>query len=143
MSRLAIAAIASLALAVVFAASASADPAICDQYSVGLPQCSQGTTGGEETGGSQNPGGGNGDQGGAANPAAGGDADSSAIPSDGAASAGAPGGSDGTLPFTGYPITPLALILLTLLLAGLTLRAYLAIRERLRGRSTPTPTPAT
>ena len=34
------------------------------------------------------------------------------------------------LPFTGYPLTALILLLLILLLVGLAIRAYLAIRER-------------
>jgi hypothetical protein len=51
-------------------------------------------------------------------------------------SANAPGGGgdgdgDGNLPFTGYPLTALILLLLVLLLAGLALRAYLAVRDRL------------
>lgn len=43
-------------------------------------------------------------------------------------------GGVGKLPFTGYPLTPLLLLLLILVLAGLTIRAYLAIRERLGER---------
>ena len=37
------------------------------------------------------------------------------------------------LPFTGYPLTALILLLLILLLVGLTIRAYLAIRDRVTG----------
>jgi hypothetical protein len=35
------------------------------------------------------------------------------------------------LPFTGYPLTALILLLLTLLLVGLAIRAYLAVRDRI------------
>jgi len=55
------------------------------------------------------------------------------------AGASAGGDGDGELPFTGYPLTPLLLLLLALLLAGLTIRAYLAARERRAGRGSPTP----
>lgn len=41
------------------------------------------------------------------------------------------GDGDGSLPFTGYPITDLLLLLAVLLAAGLTIRAYLAVRGRL------------
>src|SRR5687767_8303386 len=40
-------------------------------------------------------------------------------------------GVTGELPFTGYPLTPLILLLLALLLAGLAIRTYLAVRDRL------------
>lgn len=44
------------------------------------------------------------------------------------------GDADGSLPFTGYPLTGLILLLLALLLAGLTIRAGVAVRERFSGR---------
>lgn len=47
------------------------------------------------------------------------------------------GESDGSLPFTGYPLTALVLLLLVLLLAGLTIRAYLAVRGRIAGNGRP------
>ncbi len=37
------------------------------------------------------------------------------------------------LPFTGYPLTALILLLLALLLVGLAIRGYLAVRERTAG----------
>ncbi len=40
------------------------------------------------------------------------------------------GDGDGALPFTGYPLTGLILLLLILLAAGLTLRGGTALRER-------------
>lgn len=43
------------------------------------------------------------------------------------------GANNGTLPFTGYPLSPLVMVLLILLLAGLALRAYVAVRDRLTG----------
>ena len=42
------------------------------------------------------------------------------------------GDGNGSLPFTGYPLTSLILLLLALLVIGLTVRAYAAVRERLR-----------
>lgn len=41
------------------------------------------------------------------------------------------GDSDGNLPFTGYPLTVLILLLLALLATGLLIRAYLATRGKL------------
>ena len=79
-------------------------PAICEEYP-NLPQCEEGGGGG---GGNEDP-----------------DED--------AGGAGPTGDADGELPFTGYPLTSLLLLLLALLVAGLTLRAYLAIRGRVRG----------
>lgn len=79
-------------------------PAICEEYP-NLPQCEEGGGGG---GGNEDP-----------------DED--------AGGAGPTGDADGELPFTGYPLTSLLLLLLALLVAGLTLRAYLAIRGRARG----------
>lgn len=45
--------------------------------------------------------------------------------------AGPTGDSSGNLPFTGYPLTALILLLLLLLIVGLTVRAYLVIRDRI------------
>ena len=114
-----------LALAATFAfTAAAADPAfaqqapICAEYP-GLPQCEEPATGGGgDTPGGTNTGGEN------------------AVPGSGAAT----GEADGTLPFTGYPLTPLLLLLLVLLATGLTIRAYLAIRDRVRERGPGTPT---
>jgi hypothetical protein len=57
----------------------------------------------------------------------------------GGALAAAPGGSTsgaeaarGELPFTGYPLTPLIMLLLLLVLGGLLIRGFLAVRDRLR-----------
>lgn len=88
-------------------AQAQGLPAICDQYP-DLPQCQVDPDPDPDP--NPNPP----DIG----PNAGGDGDGT----------GAAAGSE--LPFTGFPITPLVLILILLLLAGLTLRAYLAMRER-------------
>lgn len=55
----------------------------------------------------------------------------------GPAGAGGGGDGDGSLPFTGYPMTDLLLLLLALLVAGLTIRALIAARERLQARSAP------
>jgi hypothetical protein len=41
------------------------------------------------------------------------------------------GDGDGSLPFTGYPLTGLILLLLVLLAAGLAIRGGIAMRERL------------
>jgi hypothetical protein len=104
-----------LAMSAVATQSASADPAICDQYA-SIPQCDQATGGG----GTENP--------------VGSGTDASApggIPGTAGPSADLAGGASGELPFTGYPLTPLVLILLLLLIAGLTARAGVAIRDRL------------
>lgn len=104
-----------LALGMVFvlnASSASAQAVNC-QYNPNLPQCDNGGNGPGNGGGNNHPGNDNGGEGG--NPAT-----------------GAIGGSDnGTLPFTGYPLSPLVLVLLILLIAGFTVRAYLAVRDKL------------
>ncbi len=92
------------------AAKAHAQAAACPQYN---PNC-----GGHKPPGG--PGGNQGNQGGGA------------LPSGGAA--GPVGGQGGELPFTGYPLTPLILLLLILLAAGLGLRAYVALRDRLSDR---------
>ena len=47
------------------------------------------------------------------------------------------GDGDGELPFTGYPLTSLMLLLLALLAIGLAIRSYLAIRDRLRSGNRP------
>jgi hypothetical protein len=52
----------------------------------------------------------------------------------GGGAAGPSGGAGGSLPFTGYPLTPLILLLLLLLAGGLLIRSYLAVRDRVRGR---------
>ena len=41
-------------------------------------------------------------------------------------------GAKGELPFTGYPLTSLILLILALLVIGLTIRAYVAARQRMR-----------
>lgn len=50
---------------------------------------------------------------------------------------GGGGDADGSLPFTGYPITDLLLLLAALLATGLAIRAYLAIRQRAGGEARP------
>jgi hypothetical protein len=44
------------------------------------------------------------------------------------------GDGNGKLPFTGYPLTPLILLFLILLAAGLATRTYVAVRGRLAAR---------
>lgn len=59
-------------------------------------------------------------------------------PGDGSGpSAGSGAGDDGggNLPFTGYPLSTLILILALLLIAGLAVRSYIAVRDRFRARS--------
>ncbi len=127
---------AAFALAAALAGSAAAQqPAVCDQYPQ-LPQCQQPTAGGD---GLQIPG-----------PSDQDDEDRGPIESAGGPSPGDGGGGPlagaggpvadvgddarGELPFTGYPLTPLILLFLVLLAAGLAIRAYIAARERWRAR---------
>jgi hypothetical protein len=117
----ALCALAAMAIAAVAADRASAEPAICSEYP-GLSQCEQPATGGGDTGGGPNPA----DGGGAQSP----------IPGAGGASAAAGGGASGALPFTGYPLTPAILLLLALLVAGLAIRGYVALRERTPAQAT-------
>jgi hypothetical protein len=102
-------------------ASAQLTPDICNQYP-GVPQCQEAAGGG----GGSDPGGG-----------------SAAIPGGGDSGSASNVGTKGTLPFTGYPINALILLLLVLLASGLTIRAYVAIRNRLRARDSGAPTSAT
>jgi hypothetical protein len=101
-------------------ASAQFQPDICSQYP-GVPQCQESAGGG----GGSGPGGG-----------------SAAIPGGGESGSASNVGTKGTLPFTGYPINALILLLLVLLASGLTIRAYVAIRDRLRARDSGAPTSA-
>lgn len=108
-----VAAILALLAAVIAIAAApgqaqAQQPAICQEYP-NLPIC-------------QGPGGGGGDDDDR-------DTDEQQAPA-GAGGGGGTGDADGKLPFTGYPITDLLLLLAILLAAGLAIRAYLAIRER-------------
>jgi hypothetical protein len=130
-------------LAAVTAERASAQlPSICDQYPA-LPPCQVPDDEGEGPDrplGQQGPDGlpGDGDQDDDGIPDVG-----AGIPGAGGPTAGLPGGAaGGQLPFTGYPLSPLLLLLLILLLIGLTIRAYLAIRDRIRARELGPPGPA-
>lgn len=110
--------LAAAAMAVVATPQAAAQqPAICDQYP-NLPQCEDDVD--DE-----------GDEG---------DRDEvDEVAAGGGPSAGAFGGGDGgELPFTGYPLNALILLLLALLTLGLATRAYVAVRERLRDPSADT-----
>jgi hypothetical protein len=95
------------------AAPASAQSAACGQYS--------------ECGGDVGPTGGAGDD----------DSGSEALVNlggDGSGPTGNLGDGDGSLPFTGYPMTPLILFVLALLATGLAMRGFVTIRERIRAR---------
>lgn len=46
------------------------------------------------------------------------------------------GTGGGSLPFTGYPLSPLVILLLILLASGLAIRGYTAVRDRLATRNT-------
>lgn len=94
------------------------DPAICTQYP-DLPQCDQPGGGGDDDD--------NGDDSGGA-----------PVPGGGGPTADR-GDAGGELPFTGYPLTFLILLLLILLLIGLAIRAYLAIRGRVAGNRAASP----
>ena len=60
------------------------------------------------------------------------------LPAFGSGGDGTGTGAGGELPFTGYPLTFLILLLLILLAAGLTIRAYVAVRDRPRRLADPT-----
>lgn len=62
------------------------------------------------------------------------DDEATALPGGGGPTASGSGGG-GNLPFTGYPVSSLVLLLIALLAAGAALRGYLALRERLASRS--------
>lgn len=110
------------------ASSASAGPSVCEQYP-DLPQC-----GGAPGGGGDPAGGGDGDSGDEGPAAGGGDSAGVQGPS-----ADLSGGRGGDLPFTGYPMTALILLLVVLLLAGLGIRSYLAVRDRVADDDTAGP----
>jgi len=109
--------LAVLTLGLVKAQAASAAPPICDQYP-SLPICEQGHHGGGNHHG--NPAGGPAGLGGNGPTAN-------------------QGSASGELPFTGYPLTPLILLLLALLVIGLTIRTYLYARDRYRTRHSTGP----
>lgn len=96
-----------LALALALLAAPANAQGICDQYP-NSPGCGQG------------PGGGGGNN----DPDNDGDGDEDLVPSANL------GDGDGNLPFTGYPVTPLVLLLVALLVTGVVARGYVAVRER-------------
>jgi hypothetical protein len=95
-----------VALVLAIAAAPASAQGICDQYP-NSPGCGQGPGGG---GGNNND-----DENGN---------DENVSPTANL------GDGDGNLPFTGYPVTPLVLLLLALLATGLATRGYAAVRER-------------
>lgn len=98
----------SASLLLLGATSADAQtPAACEEYEV--PPCGDGDGDDDDDGDGDNVGPG----------------------STGGASGDGGGDGDGALPFTGYPLTGLILLFLVLLLLGLTIRAGVALRERL------------
>ena len=130
-----------VAVLLAVAAPASALPAICDEYP-DLPVCSESTGGGgdgsgddvgsaEASGGPDIPVGsdttGGGNDGGAGS-------ETGSTDAGGSASSAGGTGSGGELPFTGYPLTTLLLLMLLLLALGLAIRAGVAIHDRLGGR---------
>jgi hypothetical protein len=101
--------------------ASAAGSIVCEQYP-DLPQCTV-TAGGGDGAGADAPGAPGAAQAGGSVPV------SAAIP--GAGSATGEPGKAGELPFTGYPLSPLAAAVLLLLTAGIAIRAYLAMRRRL------------
>jgi hypothetical protein len=116
-------AIAGAVMLVAPAGSWAGSSAVCEQYP-DLPQCAAPDAGtGGEPAGSPAAGGGAGPT--PDEPAGG------SIP--GAGDATGASGSAGNLPFTGYPLSPLVMLVLGLLAAGLLLRAAVALRDGLDG----------
>jgi hypothetical protein len=132
--RTAVALCALLAGIVIAPSAAFGQSAAADQY---VPNAPAGPSP-DGDGGNQNPNGGGG--GGGQNPAGGGGNENPSgaeAPDNGAGalspSAGTGESSAGELPFTGYPLTALLLVVLILLAAGLLLRFGPSGFERLRG----------
>lgn len=120
LAALAVAFFAALAASSVGTQTASAgQPPICSEYP-DLPQCEEGGGNGGEN---PNP------------PQEEPDDEGGAGGGPGAGPTGDAGG--GELPFTGYPLTSLMLLLLILLATGLAIRSYLAVRDRLRSGHSP------
>jgi hypothetical protein len=106
-----VAALLGAVLSFAWAAAASAQqPAICEQYPQ-LPIC-------------VGPGGGDGE-------------DDDAVPGGLGAGGASAGDAGGNLPFTGFPITDLILLLVALLLAGLGIRAAQTLRQRFSNAASP------
>jgi|GraSoiStandDraft_49_1057285.scaffolds.fasta_scaffold247700_1 hypothetical protein len=133
---------ASLLSAAMPARVSALPPPACSEY-LSLPGCAGNPGGGGGTPGT--PGGGGGGIPGAPGTGGGGGGGVTATtggsnhgsPSDALAPGNAPGGASaarGELPFTDYPLTPLILLLVVLLTAGLLFRAYVAVRNRIRTR---------
>ena len=107
--------------------SAFAQSAAADQYVPNPPGGGQEPTGG---GGGQNPTGGGGGQ----NPAGGGGGEEAAGGGGDLSPSAGTGESDaGELPFTGYPLTALLLVMIFLVVAGLVIRFGPSGLDRLRG----------
>lgn len=111
-----VAALVAGAVAVPHASAQGTDP-VCEEYP-NLPQCEEGETDDGEDDADDRE-----DQ----------DDQASPVPGGGGPTASDSGGG-GNLPFTGYPVSSLVLLLIALLAVGAALRGYLAIRERLASR---------
>jgi hypothetical protein len=127
-------AVSALALAAMLTApslAAGQSPDICAQYPDD-PQCQPPDTGGGNPPGTTSPGTDNG----AVNPASGG----ASLPPGSVGPTGHLSKGSGTLPFTGYPISPLVLFALLLILLGLIIRGGSAAgRRALDRRAGPGP----
>ena len=100
----ALALLASVGFALIASQPAAAQlPPICEEYP-DLPQC--------ELPDEEEPPPGDGDD-------------------DGDGDDGGTGSTDGNLPFTGYPLTPLLMLVIVLFATALAIRGYIAIRKRL------------
>jgi hypothetical protein len=127
---------------VIAPAAASAQSSAVDQYVPGQPNPpggGQGPESGGGGGGDNNPGGGGGNGGGQGPAGGGGGGNGDEGPAGGeggpalSPSAGTGETDAGSLPFTGYPLTALLLIVLILLVGGVLVRYGPAGVERLRG----------
>lgn len=125
-----VAALCALVGAFVLAPAASAQSAGADQYTPNPPGGGEEPEGGE---GGQGPGGGGGGNPGGDQGPTGGGGGNPGDTSDALSPTAGTGQTDsGELPFTGYPLTTVLLVVLALLIVGTLIRVAVASRDRIR-----------